>query len=76
MEAGIILFVIRDGVTYLENKGLITSDGKFGTFTPQDDANLAKLVEDSLKVHGVVVPDEVDKVLTVLPLVLSIAGVK
>lgn len=76
MEAGAILFVIRDGTNYLETKGLLKSDGKFGTFTPQHDAELAQIIENSLKQHGVVVPNEVDKVLTILPLVLSLAGVK
>lgn len=76
MEAGVILFVLRDGTNYLESKNLLKTDGKFGTFTPQNDAELAVVIETSLKSHGVVVPNEVDKVLTILPLVLSLAGVK
>lgn len=76
MEAGAILFVIRDGTNYLETKGLLRSNGTFGVFTPQHDAELAGVIETSLKNHGVVVPNEVDKVMTILPLVLSLAGVK
>lgn len=76
MELGVILFVIRDAVNYMESKGLLKTDGKFGTFTPQLDAELAGVIENSLKSHGVVVPAQVDKVLMIFPLVLQLAGVK
>lgn len=76
MELGIVLFVIKDGTIYLESKGLLRPDGSFGTFTPQNDVELAGVIETSLKNHGVNVPSQVDKAMQILPLVLSLAGVK
>jgi DNA-binding FadR family transcriptional regulator len=76
VELGVVLFVVRDAVNHMESKGLLKTDGKFGTFTPQLDAELVSIIENSLKSHGVVVPAQVDKVLMILPLVLQLAGVK
>lgn len=76
MEAGVALFVIRDGVNYLESKGLLKVDGKFGAFTPQNDAELAAVIQTSLEAHGFDVPDKVENVIKMLPLVMALAGIK
>jgi hypothetical protein len=76
MEAGIALFVVRDAVDFLETKNLLKIDGKFGTFTPQEDAELALVIQNSLEAHGYDVPDKIENVIKMLPLVLALAGVK
>jgi hypothetical protein len=76
MELGILLFVIRDATNYMESKGMLKSNGRFGTFTPQADAELASIIETSLKLHGVTIQKQVDAAIKMLPLIMAMAGVK
>lgn len=75
-EAGVVLFIVRDVTNYLEQAGLIAVDGKFSTPTIEQDVEIVKVVEKSLKEHGVAVPDQVDIVLSILPTILKVLGVK
>ncbi len=76
MNAGTLLKVIRDVIDDLEQDGILKDDGSFVWPTDvQADVKLANQVNASLLAHGVTEPVEVQKVLAVLPLVLSLAGV-
>lgn len=76
MKVGTLLLVIYDTVGYLVELGLIDELGNMKAPSVQQDLQIAAFVETSLKKHGVVIDDIVDKVLQILPLVLAIAGVK
>jgi hypothetical protein len=73
MEAGIVLFAIRDATNFLEAKGLLRVDGTFGDFANvQHDAELVGVVETSLREHGLVVPEQVDKIVNALPGIIGL----
>ena len=76
MEIGVLLFVIADVEKYLSARGLLTVDGKILHPSIENDADLLACIENSLKEHGVTVDDTIDKVIKMIPLVLSLAGVK
>ena len=76
MNVGQLLFALRDAVNYMESKGLLRTDGVILLNNVSADVGLVSVIETSLKEHGINIPGEVDKVLAILPLILSIAGVK
>lgn len=73
MKAGTLLFVAADVINLLKSKNLITSDGEFGDFSNiSADIDLVKNIESILNTHGVVTPNRVDKILTLIPLVADL----
>lgn len=72
MKAGTLLFVLRDIVDYLEKSGNLLQDGSFGDFSLAEDVQLTTVIIQSLEKHGVTLPTEVDKVLSILPLVITL----
>lgn len=76
MKVGTLLLVLHDVIEGLVGEGLLTAEGDFVGPTVNQDFQLATMVENALKHHGVTLPEDVDKVIQVLPLVLSLAGVK
>jgi hypothetical protein len=76
MNAGVLLFVISDVKNYLVAKNLLSTDGAFGALTVGQDIEIATVVKNSIESHGTDLPDEIDKVLAILPLVLQLVGIK
>ena len=76
MKVGTLVRVIAEVLPILERNGLIDANDDFHDPTPEQWATVASEVEAVLKAHGVTVQENVDKVIQILPLVLSMAGVK
>lgn len=75
MNVGTALFVVRDVVALLVNKGVLHPDGTFDQALLNSvtiDLSLASGVEAVLKFHGVHTPDKVDKIIQLLPLLSSL----
>lgn len=72
MKVGTLFFVLRDVVNKLESMGLLTVDGDLVTPSPEQDVMIAAFVESSLKGHGVDVPERVDKIVQLLPVVFAL----
>lgn len=72
MKAGVLLFVIADLKEYLVSSQNLNNDGSFNSLDLQEDIQIVKVVENSLKVHGVTIQSEVDKVINALPLLLTL----
>ena len=71
MKVGTLLLILHDVIEKLVGMNLLMSDGSFNTPTLQQDLLIASIVEECVKVRGVVIQSEVDKILQVLPLVVS-----
>jgi len=75
MNAGQLLQVVRDVVTLLESQGILLPDGSFDKTkldTIEEDIAFAIALEGVLKVHGLVVPEKIDKIIQILPLLAAI----
>lgn len=75
MNAGTLLKIFRDVVVLLEVKGVISPDGSFDTSkldTLQEDLDFVAAVEALLKSHGLDVPNRVDKIIQLIPLLISL----
>ena len=71
MKVGTLLLILHDVIEKLVGMGLLTSDGNFLSPTLQQDLLIASMVEECVKTRGIVVQSEIDKILQVLPLVVS-----
>lgn len=76
MNAGLLLLILKDIIGQLEADGLLKSDGTFGDFTITNDVKLAAQIEGIIKARGVAVQSDVDKVMSALPLLLAVVGVR
>lgn len=76
MKVGTLLLIFSDVIQLLKNIGVINSFDEFIATTAEQDMMIAARVELILKAHGVTVPEKVDQVIALVPLVLSLAGVK
>lgn len=72
MELGVLFFVISDVKDYLVKEGRLQTNGKVDFTNLEDDLGLANVVADSLKAHGVDIPDQVSKVIAALPLIIGV----
>lgn len=72
MKAGVLLRIIRDIINLLDAQGVILADGSFDTATLStitEDVAFGVKVEGVLKKNGVDIPDKVDKIIALLPLI-------
>jgi hypothetical protein len=76
MEIGVLLFVIADVQKYLSAKNLLQVDGKILHPSIENDADLLAVIENSLREHGVAIDSKIDNVIRMIPLVLSLSGIK
>ena len=75
MAAAQLLVIFAKLVEGAVEVGVINADGSgFTAPTPQQDAELAAMVESVLKTHGVNVPAKIDAVIQMLPLILQMLG--
>lgn len=75
MNAGNLLLAIRDGISLLQSKGCLTPTGEFDEHVFNDVAKIAELaagIESILKSHGVVIPDKLEKIIQILPLLAGL----
>jgi hypothetical protein len=73
MKAGVLLFIFADIVSLLKSRGLVSEVGEFGDFSNvEKDLEFVAGVEAILKLHGIMTPDRVDKIIQILPLVASL----
>lgn len=74
MKAGTLLFIVKDVIGLLQSSGVLTAAGDFDDTkldTIQEDTAFAAGIEAILKAHGVDVPEKVDTIIRILPLVAS-----
>lgn len=77
MNAGQVLLLARDLTVILVADGILLPDGTFdGTKLDQlpEDLAFAAQVERALKPYGIAVPDRIERILTLLPLVAQLVG--
>lgn len=72
MNVGILLKVIKEVTMKLEAMGILTADGTFTGLTVEQDSELAAFAVSELTGHGVTIPNEVTRIVQLLPLLLSI----
>lgn len=75
MNAGQLLKVVKDIVALLEDSGVLLPDGTFDKSkldTLQEDIAFAARVEGVLAKYGLDVPDKVNKVIAILPLIAEL----
>lgn len=75
MNAGQLLLVVKDVLGLLETGGILLPDGRFDQTkldTITEDAAFGLAIEGVLKKHGLHVPDRVDKILQILPLLAAV----
>jgi hypothetical protein len=78
MNAGTLAHVGRDLVNLLDVAGILRPDGTFDQSkldTIAEDLILARQIEGVLKDHGLLVPDRVDRIIGILPLVAALVGI-
>lgn len=74
MNAGNFLKLTRDVIVLLETQGVLTEDGSFDSSkfdTLQEDLAFAAALEAVLKTHGLDVPDRVERIIKLLPLLVG-----
>ena len=77
MKAGTLLLIVGDVIALLGTLGLITADGSLlAPSSAAQDGQLAAGVEAILVKHGVGIPAQANQVVQLIPIILSIAGVK
>ena len=76
MNIGTALKIVAEIIPILVREGIIDEVGNFHEPSAQHWAQLASEVEAVLKLYGVTVQEDVDKVIALLPMILSLAGVK
>lgn len=76
MNIGTALKLFADIIKLLSGMGIIQIDGNFRAPSAAEDTLIAARVEEILKNYGVDIPEKVDKVLEIIPIALSLAGVK
>lgn len=72
MKAGTLLFIVADVVALLSARGILLPSGDFDEAkldSIQEDVELAAAVAAVLEQHGVNVPDRVQRILAIVPLV-------
>ena len=75
MNAGQLLLVVSVVIALLKTRGILLTTGQFDQTkvdSIQEDAELAAAVAAVLEQHGVNVPDRVEKVIAILPLLAGI----
>jgi len=72
MKVGTLLLILHDVIEDLVAQGLLNADGSFVSPTLAQDFDIAKHVENRAKQRGVVIQDEVDKIINALPLVIAL----
>lgn len=75
MNAGTLLLVVKDLTAIFVNKGILRTDGSFDQQkldTIQEDLDLAASIEALLKFYGVAVPDKVDRIIQMVPLIVGL----
>ncbi len=74
MNIGTALKISADVIKLLAGMGLIDTEGNF--HAPKDasgDQVLAQRVEEILRNYGVTIPEKVDVVITMIPLIFALA---
>jgi hypothetical protein len=71
MKVGTVLLILHDVIEKLVGMGLLTAAGDFVGPTVDQDLQIAMVVEEAAKAHGVIFQAEIDKILHALPLVMS-----
>lgn len=71
MKAHTLLLIINDVIALLRSRGILTATGFDQTKVDSiaEDAELAQAIAAVLEQHGVNVPDRVEQVLAILPLI-------
>ena len=72
MKPGVLFFVISDIKDYLTSQNLLRNDGTVLLNDVQKDLALAGIIDQSLKAHGVDIPDQFDRVIAALPLIVGV----
>lgn len=72
MSLAAILKILRDVINYLDAHGMILANGTVDFANLQNDLGLATALEQSLKANGVTVPEQVDAVMSMLPMILKL----
>lgn len=76
MKAAVLLLIFADVIKLLKGMGIIDTNNDFRAPTVSEDTIIAQRVETILVQYGVDIPDQVEKVMAILPLALALAGVK
>lgn len=71
MKAGVLFFIIANIKDYLVMNQMLQNDGTLILTDISKDIEIAAIVEQTLKQHGVDTPDQLDKVMNALPLLVS-----
>jgi len=72
MKAGTLLLILHDVIEGLVSIGILDQDGNFKSPNLNDDVKIYNMVAECLKRRGYVEPEEVHKVMSALPFVMSI----
>lgn len=72
MKVGILIFVFADLRDFLVGKSILSHDGTLIPPSPEQYLEIAQHVEGTLKAHGVVLEEHVDKVINALPLIFQL----
>jgi len=72
MNLGTGLIIFADVIALLQKEGVLLLDGTFDSTkldTIQEDVTFGAEVENLLKSHGLNVPEKIDKIIAILPLI-------
>lgn len=72
MKVGTLLLILHDVIEDLVSLGLLNNEGDFIGPTLAQDFDIAKHVENRAKQRGIVIQDDVDKIINALPLVIAL----
>lgn len=72
MKPGVLFFIISDIKDYLVTHGKLLPDGTVLLNDASIDVGLANVINTTLLQHGIDLPDQVDKILAALPLLIGI----
>lgn len=72
MKVGTLLLILHDVIEKLVNMGLLTAEGDFVGPTLEQDFQIASMVESAARARGVVVQDDVDRIINALPFIFRL----
>jgi predicted component of type VI protein secretion system len=70
LKPGVVVFITRDVVDYLEFSGILAVDGAFREPTAAEYGALFEVIMKSLKDHQVELPQEVDDAVEIIKLMV------
>lgn len=72
MSAGTALIIVEDAIAIMRRHAILSPTGEFQNVSPSVWATFARDVSDTLSKGGLVLPDQVQRVIVMLPQIIAL----